>query len=170
MASPLSRTVPRRPRQPGWYIPWIIAAPFLVVFAVNGTLVHFALSSFSGLTSEHASDEGAHYNLALAAAKAQAERGWQVKVTFTSASGLKGRIDVDLKDRTGQPLTGAEVTVSLLRPTKSGADSHVILADTGGGRYGADVVVPLPGVWDVRLEVNHATGTYQKMERVWMKG
>ena len=165
-----SRTAPRRPRQPGWYIPWMIAAPFLVVFAVNGTLVHYALSSFSGLTSEHASDEGAHYNLALAAAKAQAERGWQVKVTFTSAGGLKGRLDVDLKDRAGQPLSGAAVTVGFLRPTKSGADSHAKLDEDGAGRYGAEVVVPLPGVWDVRLEVNHATGSYQKMERVWLKG
>ncbi len=170
MAWSLSRTASGRPRQPGWYIPWMIAAPFLVVFAVNGTLVHYALSSFSGLTSEHASDEGAHYNLALAAAKAQAERGWQIKVTFTSASGLKGRLDVDLKDRAGQPLSGAEVTVGFLRPTKSGVDSHAKLSEGGAGRYGADVVVPLPGVWDVRLEVNHPTGTYQKMERVWLKG
>ncbi len=170
MAWPLSRSSSRRPRQPGWYIPWLIAALFLVVFAVNGMLGHYALSSFSGLTSEHASDEGAHYNLALAAAKAQAERGWQVKVTFTGASGLRGRLDVDLKDREGQPLSGAEVTVGFLRPTKSGADAHAKLSETAGGRYGAEVVVPLPGVWDVRLEVTHPTGTYQKMERVWMKG
>ncbi len=160
---------PRRPRQPGWYIPWMIAAPFVVVFAVNGLLVHFALSSFSGLTSEHASDEGAHYNLALAAAKAQAERGWQVKMTFTSASGLKGRLDVDLKDRAGQPLTDAEVMVSFMRPTKSGVDSRAKLAGDGSGRYSADVVVPLPGVWDVRLEARHSTGNYQKVERVWLK-
>ena len=148
----------------------MIAAPFLVVFAVNGTLVHYALSSFSGLTSEHASDEGAHYNLALAAAKAQAERGWQVKVTFTSAGGLKGRLDVDLKDRAGQPLSGADVVVGFMRPTRSGIDSHAKLAESDGGHYGAEVVVPLPGVWDVRLEVNHASGTYQKVERVWLKG
>ena len=170
MAWSLSRSSSRRPRQPGWYIPWLIAAPFLVVFAVNGTLVHYALSSFSGLTSEHASDEGAHYNLALAAAKAQAERGWQVKVSFTSAGGLKGRLDVDLKDRAGQPLTGAEVVVGFLRPTKQGIDSHAKLTEDGAGRYGAEVVVPLPGVWDVRLDVGHPSGNYQKVERVWLKG
>ncbi|MEI6559934.1 MAG: FixH family protein [Rhodospirillaceae bacterium] len=164
------KTAVRRPRQPGWYIPWLLAAPFLVVFAANGTLVHYALSSFSGLTSEHASDEGAHYNLALAAAKAQADRGWQVKVTFTSAGGLRGRLDLDLRDRAGQPLTGAEVSVGFVRPTKSGADSRTRLVEDGGGRYGAEVVVPLPGVWDLRLEVTHATGNYQKVERVWLKG
>ena len=170
MVFPFLRTANRRPRQPGWYIPWLIAAPFLVVFAANGTLVHYALSSFSGLTSEHASDEGAHYNLALAAAQAQAERGWQVKVTFTSAGGLKGRLDVDLKDRAGNPLSAADVMVGCLRPTKSGVDSHVKLTDGGGGRYSSEVVVPLPGVWDLRLEVAHATGNYQKVERVWLKG
>ena len=170
MVSSLSRAFARHRSRPGWYIPWLIAAPFLVVFAANGALVHYALSSFSGLTSEHASDEGAHYNLALAAAKAQAERGWQVKVSFTSAGGLKGRLDVDLKDRAGQPLTGAEVVVGFLRPTKQGIDSHAKLIEDGAGRYGAEVVVPLPGVWDVRLDVAHPSGNYQKVERVWLKG
>ncbi len=170
MAWSLFRLNVRRDRQPGWYIPWMIAAPFLVVFAANGALVHYALSSFSGLTSEHASDEGAHYNLALAAAQAQVERGWQVKVSFTNTEGLRGRLDVTLNDRAGRPLTGAEVVVGLLRPTKSGADSHAKLADAGDGRYGAELVVPLPGVWDLRLDISHPSGNYQKVERVWLKG
>ena len=100
MASPLSRTAPRRPRQPGWYIPWIIAAPFLVVFAVNGTLVHFALSSFSGLTSEHASDEGAHYNLALAAAKLGCERIIAVDYNYLAARTARQNVALNpLDDR-----------------------------------------------------------------------
>jgi len=155
-----------RRRQPGWYIPWLLLPPFLVVLAANGALVHYAFSSFSGLTSEHASEEGAHYNAALAAAKAQAERGWQVSISFAGAGPLKGRVEADLRDRDGKPLTGAEVSASLLRPTSAGADEAVRLAETGGGHYGAGIAVRMPGIWDLRLVVRHPAGSYQQVKRI----
>ena len=62
------------------------------------------------------------------------------------------------------------MVVGFLRPTKQGIDSHAKLTEDGAGRYGAEVVVPLPGVWDVRLDVGHPSGNYQKVERVWLKG
>jgi hypothetical protein len=51
----------------------------------------------------------------------------------------------------------------------AGADTQVRLAESGPGVYGAEVVVPLPGIWDVRLVVHHPAGSYQKVERIWMK-
>ena len=148
----------RSRRQPGWYIPWLLLPPFIVVLIANGILIHSAFSSFSGLTSEHASDEGAHYNLALAAAQAQAERGWQVALAYTGAGGLKGQVAVTLRDRDGRPLNGAEVRASLLRPTSAGADETVRLTERGDGRYDAEI--------GVRLVVQHPAGSYQKVQRV----
>jgi len=165
---PASAAVSRR--QPGWYIPWLFLPPFLVMLTANGLLIHYALSSFSGLTSQHASAEGANYNAALAAARAQAERGWRVSLTFSPTQGLGGAVEATLLDRDGRPLTGADVTVSFIRPTAAGADQAYTLAETGPGRYRADATPRLPGVWDLRLIARHPAGTWQMIERVKVGG
>ena len=157
-------------RQPGWYIPWLFLPPFLVMLTANGLLIHYALSSFSGLTSQHASAEGAHYNAAIAAARAQAALGWQVSLTLSNVHGLAGTVEAVLLDREGKPLTGADVAVGLIRPTSAGADQAYSLKDVGGGRYRADIVVGLSGIWDLRLIARHPAGTWQMVERVKVGG
>lgn len=157
-------------RQPGWYIPWLFLPMFLAMFTANGLLMHYAFSSFSGLTTKHASAEGANYNAAIAAAHAQAERGWKVSVTFTPGQGLAGGVDVTLVDRDGKPLTGADVTAAFIRPTSAGADQAFPMKDGGDGRYHADVNLRLPGIWDLRVIARHPAGTWQHVERIKVKG
>ena len=70
----------KAPRQPGWYIPWIFVGVFMVVLAVNGVMVHFAVSSWTGIETENHFIKGLGYNNDLAGARAQAERGWQIDV------------------------------------------------------------------------------------------
>jgi nitrogen fixation protein FixH len=168
-SGPMAAPPPTRRRQPGWWIPWLFVPPFLAMLTANGLLIHFALSSFSGLTSQHASEEGAHYNTALAAARAQAERGWQVAATFTEVKGLTGRVEVTLHDHDGRPLNGADITAGFIRPTAAGADQAFPLKELGEGRYRADVSVRLPGIWDLRVVVRHPAGTWQKVERIQVK-
>lgn len=157
-------------RQPGWYIPWLFLPPFLVMLTANGLLIHYALSSFSGLTSQHASAEGANYNAAIAAGRAQAALGWQVSLTFSNVQGLTGTVEAALADRDGKPLTGADVTVGLIRPTSQGADQAVALKEIGGGHYRTTIMVGLPGIWDLRLIARHPAGTWQMVERVKVAG
>ena len=49
-----------RPRQPGWWYPWIFVGGMLVVIAVNGVLITMAVSTFSGIETEE------HYRKGLA--------------------------------------------------------------------------------------------------------
>lgn len=157
-------------RRPGWYIPWLFVPPFLAMLTANGFLIHYAFSSFSGLTSQHASAEGANYNAAIAAARAQDARGWQAALTFTNPQGLTGVVALVLHDREGRPLDGADVTAAFIRPTSAGADQVFPLRALGDGRYQADVMLRLPGIWDLRLIARHPDGNWQKVQRVKVTG
>lgn len=159
----------RMPRQPGWYIPWLFVAFFVVVVAVNGVMMHFAFSTWTGLQTEGHFLKGIRYNEDLAGARAQAERGWQVVTDFTSTEPRKGIASLTLHDKHGNLLKDAKVTISLIRPTSQGHDRTMELPYLGEGRYGAPVELALEGQWDMRVEIRHATGDYQNQKRIWVQ-
>ncbi len=164
------RTPPRRTgRQPGWYIPWIFVAGFAVVIAVNGVMLHFALSSWTGVQTEQHFLKGLKYNQDLAGARAQAERGWKVTTDFTATEAQKGILALTLHDKHGNLLKDAEVKVAFIRPTSEGHDVRLDLPYLGEGRFAAPVALPLPGQWDLRVEIHHATGDYQDEQRLFVK-
>ena len=164
------RTPPRSTgRQPGWYIPWMFVAFFGVVVAVNGVMLHFAFSTWTGVQTEQHFIKGIRYNEDLAGARAQAERGWQVATEFTSTDPQKGIVALTLRDKHGNLLHGATVKVSFIRPTSQGHDLAMELPYLGEGRYGAPVTLALPGQWDLRVEIEHPTGDYQDQTRIWVK-
>lgn len=128
----------------------------LVVIAVNSVLVYFALQSWTGISTEDAYRKGLAYNHALAAARAQDERGWSAEVAFDGkdgdGDGRTGRLSVAFTDRNGDPLEDLRVTAELLRPTHEGHDQLVALTQQGSGVYAEEVILPLPGQWDARIE------------------
>lgn len=164
------RTPPRRTgRQPGWYIPWIFVAGFAVVIAVNGVMLHFAFSSWTGVQTEQHFMKGLKYNQDLAGARAQAERGWKVATEFTGTEPQKGILALTLRDKYGNLLKDAEVKVAFIRPTSEGHDVRLDLPYLGEGRFAAPVSLPLAGQWDLRVEIHHATGDYQDEQRIFVK-
>ena len=159
-----------RPRQPGWWYPWIFVGGMLVVIAVNGVLITMAVSTFSGIQTEEHYRKGLAYNQALAAAEAQERRGWQMTLTFTPESSADGRRQGDLAGtfvgKDGRPLDNLEVEAVLLRPTHEGFDVAVDLDHRGGGVYGATVFLPLPGQWDVHVHAHRDGDNFQETRRL----
>lgn len=158
-----------RERPAGWYIPWIFIGFFAVVVGVNGIMLYFATSTYNGLQTENHFLKGINYNDDLAGARAQAERGWQVDTGFDGTDPGKGIAAVTLRDKHGNLLKDAAVTVKFIRPTTQGHDTTVELPYLGEGRYAKPVELPLNGVWDMRIEVQHASGDYQDQKRIWVK-
>ena len=159
-----------RPRQPGWWYPWIFVGGMLVVIAVNGVLITMAVSTFSGIQTEEHYRKGLAYNQALAAAEAQERRGWQMALTFTPESSADGRRQGDLAGtfvgKDGRPLDNLEVEAVLLRPTHEGFDVAVDLDHRGGGVYGATVFLPLPGQWDAHVHAHRDGDNFQETRRL----
>ncbi len=152
-------TDPRRSR----WIPWTFVLCFGLVFVVNGILIWFAVSSFSGVSVEGPFDRGRTYNAVLAEAKRQADLGWRVDVAIEGR-----RLVVSVVDRDGVPVDLLAAEGRLVRPVERIADVPVALAGAGGGRYVAALDLPKPGLWDVKLtfEMRRSGQRLQTVTRV----
>lgn len=156
----------RKSRKPGWWYPWIFVAMFGVVIVANGALIWFARSSFSGLTDEGAYDKGIGYNRALEGAAAQARLGWRADVGFVPSVAGRGAIEARITDRAGRPMDGLEAEILLRRPAEAGLDQRLALVPQGAGMFRAEVTVPKPGQWIVRVHAFRGADVFQQETRV----
>jgi nitrogen fixation protein FixH len=125
---------------------------FGTVFAVNGALVYYAVTTFSGEQEASPYEHGLAYDKDIAAAREQDARGW--KVTLSAArreAGTPASIALTLHDRDDAPLQGLDVTATLEFPTDKKLDRRVTLLETGAGDYAAEVPAR-EGRWDVVIE------------------
>jgi nitrogen fixation protein FixH len=158
-------------RRPGWWYPYIYLGVFLVVLAVNLVFMTSAVRTFSGLETEHAYDKGLAYNEVLAKARAQDHLGWTVEAQLMPRD--DGALDshnadvlVTFIDKAGKPVTGLSVVAELVRPTKTGYDQTIDLAEQGEGRYVAMAKLPLAGQWEMHVKAHKAETDYQLTQRV----
>ena len=148
------------------WIPWTFVAFFLVVFAANGAMVYVGFATWTGVATEDAYEKGLAYNGALAAARAQADLGWRPAFGFDAYGPTHGRVALALADRDGHPLTGAGVRARFVRPSHQGHDFELALPEAEAGRYGAEVELPLPGWWEVRVRADRGGRVYRLTERI----
>jgi len=128
-----------------------ILAFFGVIFMVNGAFVYFALSSWPGLTTEKAYEQGRDYNQTLSGAEAQESLGWSSHIEFT-ADLERHVFRIMFKDNEGQPLSGLRVRASFQRPVGDGKVIVVVLPEVANGEYQSPVLFPLAGKWQANIE------------------
>lgn len=155
-----------RPPPRDTWIPWLIVGGFALVILVNGILIYFAVSSFTGLQTEGHYQRGLDYNGVLADERTQDALGWTVGIDFQETGGGRARLSVRAADRAGKPLNDAGVKVRLVRPVQAGHDMDVTLAAAGDGLYAADVELPLRGQWDIQAQIRHPSGNYSAAKRI----
>ena len=161
-----------RKRPQGWWYPWIFVGVFVVVFAVNMTMMKFATSTFSGLAVEHAFEKGNAYNAEIAAERAQATLGWTAKLVVVDAEpededARTVRWRFTLTDADDTPIDGLSIQAEVDRPTVTGHDIQMVLDPVGPGTYEAETLLPFKGQWDVRLIATHAEKPqYRLLQRV----
>lgn len=162
----------RKQRPDGWWYPWIFVAGMGVVVVVNGIMIYFATSTYSGLQTERHYEKGVAYNRTLEMVRRQEEMGWTSEITFvpsdSGGTGTGGVIKARITGPNGTPVPGLKVRVHLLRPTHSGHDRQIDLLPFGGGTetYAAPVTLPLKGVWDLHLVATGGSVPYQAVERI----
>ncbi len=162
----MSVATPQPQRRSAW-IPWAFVGFFLVVFAVNAIMVTIAFTSWTGVQTEEAYIQGLQYNDRLAEAETQYALGWTVDVAFAQSGPEVGELQVHAADERGTPLTWASVTATFVRPTQQGQDFSVEVQPASAG-YAAVVDFPLPGVWDLKLLIEHEGRPYRFEERIFL--
>lgn len=148
------------------WLPWLFVVFFVVVFAVNGVMVYVAASSWTGVETRQHYVKGRDYNRILEAVERQNARGWTGNLSVRPRKDGDVRLEFRLADARAAALTGAGVTARLVRPTREGYDFDVRMDDYGAGRYIADLHVPLPGQWDVRIVASHPSGEFRLTRRI----
>lgn len=147
----------------GRHVLLLILGFFGVVLAVNGTLVVFALSSWSGLSTENAYLKGLKYNDTIAAAREQNALGWTSQVLLTSNAEGKATIVLRFADATGRALSGLDVSARMMRPASSRFDQVPVLVPAHDGSYAGEVTPPLTGQWVVEVSAADRQGTRYTM-------
>jgi len=148
------------------YIPWLFVAGFAVTIAVNGVMVWFAVSSFSGLYTARPRDIGLRYNAVIAEQKRRDALGWRVETAWDPAS---GGLQVHVFDAAGQPLAGARVSVALVRPVEQRPPLDVEMTAVDIGRFAGHVDLPERGSWDLDIVVARGKERYAATRRMFLR-
>jgi nitrogen fixation protein FixH len=155
---------------PRWskLIPWMFVGGFAIIIAVNGALIYFAQSSFSGLETEHPYERGLTYNQTLEAAAAQEKLGWHGAVSLAKAMNGQHELAVLFADKEAKPIEGLEVTAYLRRPSNQGMDQTIQLHHQGNGRYAAEIALPALGQWEALIVARQGETSWQESQRLFV--
>jgi nitrogen fixation protein FixH len=133
---------------------WSLLGFFGVVIGANVVMTALAIRTMPGLEVESPYLAGLKYNAEIAAARAQAARGWQIGSHVERDAEGRAVVTVEARDRDGAPLTGLAMTVRLARPADKRADRVVALAERGSGGYRGEAMEVAAGAWDVEIEAD----------------
>lgn len=129
------------PNRSRW-IPWVFVGGMAVVVVVNGLLIFSALSTFTGVSVDHAYDRGRTYNHILREAERQNALGWSPTIMLDGQ-----RLAIRVQDREGNSVPG-RIEAHLLRPLDG---ERVDLPEAVGvGRFTIDLPELRAGQWEFR--------------------
>lgn len=151
------------------WIPSLFFVFFALVLIANASMIVAAFKTWPGLETTNAYQRGLAYNRTLAAAAEQAELGWKVGFAFSQQVARRGIVQVDLEDRFGNLVQDALVRARFVRPTQEGHDLTIDLTHQAGGRYLAEVDLPLDGQWDIRIDATSHGQTWRLSERIFLR-
>lgn len=138
-----------------------LSAFFLSVFAANGIMVFFALTTFDGVETDDAYRKGRAYNHVLEADAAQNALGWTTTIKIMSSRSSEGvsvytTVTVTTVDGQAAPLVNP--TLTFWRPTVQGMDAEAEITPAGDGTYQGVTQLKRPGNWIIRLNAETPDG------------
>lgn len=143
---------------------------FAIVFAVNGVMIHEALSTFGGVETESAYQAGRKYEGDVAMARAQDARRWRVDANVEPMPDGTTRLDIVARDAAGQPLAGLDAAAQFERPTDSRLDRRVTVIESSTGRFRGSAEDLPSGQWDLVIELfRHGDRLFRSVSRIVLK-
>lgn len=152
---------------------WIIFIMFGLIFTVNYGFITAALDTSSGLVNEEYYKYGLQQNKIDKQYRAQAARGWQVKLNTPKPWQVNqdALVSVSVKDKYGNPVSDGIAEVTAYRPSDANADKTIQLKETESkGVYQATLQLPLKGAWDINLLFRKDDAEHMLNERIFAQG
>lgn len=157
---------PLAPRKSDKYIPWYFVGGFAVMLIANICLITFSQTSWVGLVTQHAFDEGNNYNAALAGAAREKALGWRSKLQVNGVINNSATVTVLFRDAQSKPLSGAKVEVAISRFDRDDMDRKFMLNEVDPGQYRANIPFPIYGRWQIRTVAEVDKDNYQSVDVV----
>ncbi len=132
----------------------ILLGSFAVVASVNGAMVYYALSTFSGEVDPHPYEHGLAYNKDIAAAEAQEARHWKVAAAIRGKGDAKS-VEAVFHNEAGQAIAGLTVTGHLEFATDMRRDRKLMLQEVSPGIY-LGALNLASGQWDLVIEATRS--------------
>jgi nitrogen fixation protein FixH len=136
----------------------ILLAFFGIVIGVNVTMMRLAISTLPGTEVDSTYSASIGYEKEIHAAQDQAARDWRVDAHVARDRDGIATLQVEARDRNGQPVSGVSFQGRLERPTDKRADLEVALAEVGTGIFRGSAGAVAPGQWDLVIEGDMAGG------------
>ncbi len=152
---------------------WTIFIMFGLIFIVNYGFISASLDTDPGLVNEQYYKYGLQQNEIDKQYRAQAARGWQVKLNFPDPWQVsqEALVSVIVKDKYGSPISGGTAEITAYRPSDASADKTVKLEETNNkGVYQAILQLPLKGAWDINLLFRKGDAKHMLNERIFAQG
>lgn len=125
---------------------------FVVVAAVNGVMIHAAVSTFAGLDTDSPYEAGLAFERDIAAAQAQDALHWQVSGKVARAAGDRAAAEVSVRDTAGRPVTGLKLDAMLVHPADEHLDRNFAMVEDAPGHFTGTADVST-GQWDLVIEL-----------------
>lgn len=151
----------------GRHVLYTLFGFFGVMLIANGIFVYFALTTFNGLESPTAYQDGVDYNARIQAERRQAALGWKHEILLRA----EGVLVVSLKDRSGLAVTGLTIRGTLARPASDRFTRDLVFQEAEPGRYKVELEGIQGGNWIAALSATDASANaiYRLKERLWLK-
>jgi nitrogen fixation protein FixH len=143
--------VSRRPLT-GRTVLFALLAFFGVVIGVNMVMMKLAIQTLPGTEVDSAYSASLAYEKEIIAARDQDARNWKIDAHVQRSGQGGATLQVEARDRNGQPMSGLKFQGRFERPTDRRADLPVTLAEVGIGIYRGSAETIAPGQWDLVLE------------------
>ena len=152
--------------------PWIrgLILMMALIVAVNIVMITIAYRTSPGLVMDDYYEKGKNYNKSIEKIAAQKALGWEAKLSTPERTEV-GRITgygLTIADSAGAPLSADRVEVYAFRPSDAAADFMAQMDLGADGRYAGDLMFPLPGVWDLVVNIIKGDDQFEITKRVFV--
>lgn len=124
-------------------------------------------TNFPGVAARDYQEKQSHFNRYLEQRREQTERGWQVSKGWLGPAVVDrpSRFQVQVLDRAGNPVSGAEVDGSFLRPADTRLDQAFVMQEIMPGLYRTELALPATGVWELDLTIRKGEAVHHLRAR-----
>jgi len=146
----------------GWHWPVVIVALLGSGVGANVYLLMRAVGDPSFAVEPDYYAKAIAWDAHQRQARENLDLGWRVGIDVAPASLATGHAKVvaSLRDRDGQPVPGAAMTLEAFHNARAGQVLTVDLAETAAHDYAAEAAIVRPGLWEFRVVARRGAQTF----------